>query len=336
VSNEYLWDRSGPPDPEIASLEDLLAPLAGSATVPAWVNDGPPTRRRLPRAFLAVAAALVLACGASLAVRQSSIATGAAWAVIPLAGSPRIGTAPIAQEGRLATGEWLVTDSNSRAVLDVSDIGRLEIDPGTRLQLLGTRDGHHRLALHTGTVHAIIWSPPGQFVVETPASTAVDLGCAYTLHVAPDGSGVIDVDAGWVAFAHDDREAFIPAGARCSMRPRVGPGTPYFPQSPDGLRQALTTLDFGSATPAARRAAVDRIIALAASRDAVSLWHVLQRIPRDERGPVVDALARLVPAPPSTTRDGIIAGNRAMLDAWWDELGYGSMDWWRQWQRRWP
>jgi hypothetical protein len=335
VSDEYLWDRSGPPDREIAELENLLAPLAADQDPPAWVAELRPIRRRPAPAFLAVAAALLLACGASLLLRPTA-AADAAWAVVSLAGSPRIGSAPIGDTGRLAAGEWLVTDSASRAALDVGDIGRLEVDPGTRLQLLGTRDGHHRLALSAGTVHAIIWSPPGQFVVETPASTAVDLGCAYTLRVAPDGSGVIDVDAGWVAFAHAGREAFIPAGARCAMRPRVGPGTPYFPSSADGLQRALETLDFGRASDTARRAAVDRLVALAGPRDAVSLWHVLQRVPPDERGPVVDALARLVPAPRSATRAGVIAGNRAMLDAWWDELGYGSMDWWRQWQRQWP
>jgi hypothetical protein len=335
VSDDYLWDRSGPPDREIAALEDLLAPLGGSTRTPAWITELPPVRRRTPRSFLAVAAALLLACGASLLIRPAA-KTDSAWSVVSLAGSPRIGSAPIGNAGRLTTGEWLVTDKHSRAALDVSDIGRLEIDPGTRLQLLGTRDGHHRLALRTGTVHAIIWSPPGQFVVETPASTAVDLGCAYTLHVAPDGSGVIDVDAGWVAFAHDDREAFIPAGARCAMRPRIGPGIPYFPESATVFQQALETLDFGTPTAVTRRAAVDRLIALAGPRDAVSLWHVLQRIPRADRGPVFDALARLVPAPRSATREGVIAGNRAMLDAWWNELGYGSMDWWRQWQRQWP
>jgi hypothetical protein len=293
-----------------------------------------PIRRRPTMTFLGVAAALLLACGASLLLRPPTV-SDASWSVVALAGAPRVGGTAVGETGRLNTGEWLVTDGTSRAAVDVSDIGRLEIDPGTRLRLLGTRDGHHRLALDAGTVHAFIWSPPGQFVVETPASTAVDLGCAYTLHVAADGSGVIDVDAGWVAFAHDDREAFIPAGARCAMRPRVGPGTPYFPGSAEAFQQALATFDFGPGN-GSRATAVDRLVALAGPRDAVSLWHVLQRVPPADRGPVVDALTRLVPAPVSATREGLIAGNRAMLDAWWDELGYGSMDWWRQWQRQWP
>ena len=33
MSDDYLWDRSGAPDPEIARLEELLAPLAQKTPV---------------------------------------------------------------------------------------------------------------------------------------------------------------------------------------------------------------------------------------------------------------------------------------------------------------
>jgi hypothetical protein len=35
------------------------------------------------------------------------------------------------------------------------------------------------------------------------------------------------------------------------------------------------------------------------------------------------------------TRDGILRGNRAMLDAWWDQLGMEPLSWWREWERPW-
>ena len=50
-------------------------------------------------------------------------------------------------------------------------------------------------------------------------SRAVDLGCIYTLDVRPDGSGSLEVSAGWVALEHQGRESFIPAGARSDARP---------------------------------------------------------------------------------------------------------------------
>jgi len=42
-----------------------------------------------------------------------------------------------------------------------------------------------------------------------------------------------------------------------------------------------------------------------------------------------------VPPPDDVTRDGVHAGRREMLDRWWDELGLGSMQLWRQWQQGW-
>jgi len=35
------------------------------------------------------------------------------------------------------------------------------------------------------------------------------------------------------------------------------------------------------------------------------------------------------------TRDGIRAGDRAMLDTWWDHLGFGAANWWRVWRQQW-
>ena len=40
-----------------------------------------------------------------------------------------------------------------------------------------------------------------------------------------------------------------------------------------------------------------------------------------------------VPPPPGVTREGIRAGRREMLDAWWDALGLGTAAWWRTWKK---
>jgi hypothetical protein len=182
----------------------------------------------------------------------------------------------------------------------------------------------------------LIWAPPGQFFVDTPSSTAIDLGCAYTLQVDQTGAGLVRVTTGWVGFEFRGREAFIPAGAVCATRPGVGPGTPYYEDLAAPTRDALATLDFGHATPDARAAALTRVLTDARERDAVTLWHLLSRVEStDERDRVFDRLATLVPPPEGVTRDTIRAGNREMLDRWWDRLGLGDADWWRMWKQPW-
>jgi hypothetical protein len=67
----------------------------------------------------------------------------------------------------------------------------------------------------------------------------------------------------------------------------------------------------------------------------MTLWHLLSRVPAEDRGLVFDALATLVAPPSGVTRDGIRRGDRAMRDRWWDALDLGTSSWWRMWERQW-
>jgi FecR-like protein len=332
VSDEYLWDRTGPADADIERLEALLGPL-GKTSAPASA----PHRSRprpLSLTFLAAAAALFVICsGAVWVARHATHAPS--WEVVRVTGRPEVGGSAVGGSARLGVGEWLQTDAAARASLSVADVGRLDVDPDTRLRLVSSRDGQHRLQMTRGTVHASIWAPPGEFIVDTAASTAVDLGCAYTLHVEPSGAGTIDVESGWVGFTHDGREAFIPAGARCFTKPHVGPGTPFYHDFDSAARDALTTIDFSTPDPEARARALAVIVQAARRPDALTLWHLLARVPAPDRAVVFDALARLVPAPAGVTREGILDGNAAMRDRWWDALDLGGTSWWRMWERQW-
>lgn len=332
MSDEYLWNRSGPPDPEIERLERLLGRLRTTPAAPEWPAQLAP-RTRVAGPLLALAAGLILACAA--AIWTIGRIAEPSWSVVRVDGTPVVGARKLTGAGQLAVGELLVTDDRSRASVAVADVGRLDVAPDTRIRLVGTRDGRHRLSLDRGTVHATIWAPPGEVVVDTPASTAVDLGCAYTLSVAPDGAGVIEVEVGWVGFEFNGREAFIPAGARCATRPRVGPGTPYYDELDRSAREALAVIDFGEPDDRARRAALATVIAAAKREDAMTVWHLLTRVPTADRDQVFDALAHLVPPPAGVTREGIRNGDRVMRDRWWDALELGTSSWWRLWEHEW-
>ena len=338
MNDDYLWDRSGPPDPEIARLERLLRPLGHHATVaPKAIaaNGARRASRRLPAQLLA-AAAVVLAVAAALFVALRPEPEGVAWTVGRIEGSPVVGMRTIGDHARLPVGAVLETDAVSRARIEVADIGLVDVDPLTRVELVHSSDKQHRLRLLRGTLHASIVAPPGEFVVETPSSTAVDLGCAYTLRVDERGVGEVHVTAGWVGFEWGGRESFIPAGAMCQTRPGIGPGTPYFADAPPRLREALETLDFDTADPARRRSALRVVLEDARAEDGVTLWHLLTRLAdAEERGLVHDRLATLVPVPVGVTREGIVIGNRAMVDLWWRELSFGDITFWRQWTQRW-
>jgi FecR protein len=343
VGDDYLWDRRGAPDPEVQRLEELLGTLRhtpSTSFIPSHpVAEGAPALIPTPMSFrhpvlLALAAALIAAIGGGWMVAVSaSRSTG--WEVSRIEGAPTIGSRQIGEDGRLAVGEWLQTGADARARITVGSIGRVDVDPQSLVRLSSAREGNYRLRLTRGTMHAIIWAPPGQFVVDTPSSSAIDLGCAYTLRVADDGAGIVEVTSGWVGFQWKGKESFIPSGAMCATRPGIGPGTPHYTTVSPAFESALTMFDFNASAASDRAQAVSTILAEASATDAVTLWHLLQRVDPADRDRVFDRLAAFVPPPQGVTRDGVHARRREMLDRWWDELGLGSMELWRQWQQGW-
>jgi len=229
----------------------------------------------------------------------------------------------------------LETDRQSRASLRADDIGQIQVDPSTRLRLLSMGSGLKRIALDRGTIHTYIWAPAGQFVVDTPSAVTVDLGCAYTLHVDDSGAGMVRTSLGWVGFKLNGHESFIPAGAACATRPKVGPGTPYFEDASAEFRVALTRFDFEDSTPQQRADDVVIVVREARQRDALTLWHLLARVDEGQRVLVYDRLSKLAPPPAGVTQDGILRLDQPMLDLWWNELGFDDISVWRHWERSW-
>lgn len=281
--------------------------------------------------FAAALAAVIAISGLLLTWQRDETVQLPSWEVTRIAGAPSVGDSKIERTGRLALGQWLTTDAASRAQISVGQIGEVKIEPNSRVQLVEARESEHRLSLAVGRLEAFIWAPPRQFFVDTPSAVAVDLGCSYTLEVDRKGAGLLHVTLGWVAFEWKGRESFVPAGAMCSTRPEFGPGTPYFDDAPAELVGSLAEFDTAGA-PESRTRALEKVLFSARKRDGLTLWHLLSRTAGDDRGQVYDRLAGLIPPPDPVTRAGVLAGDRKMIDAWWEELELGDSSWWRMWK----
>lgn len=262
---------------------------------------------------------------AALWLRHAPQPAGASWDVARMQGVPRIGSTLMGDNGKLGVGQWLETDTNSRAQISVSDIGQVEIDPNTRVRLVETKPTEHRLELAQGRLSARISAPPKLFFVNTPSGIAEDLGCAYTLEVDDAGRSLLRVTAGWVALQLKDRESIVPAGAACATRPGIGPGTPYFEDASESFRAQLTKVDFES-DATAKRKSLDPLLSVARVRDTLTLWHLLGRVNVDDRARVYERMVELVPPPRGVTREGVLALNQQMLDSWKDKLEFSWSD----------
>jgi ferric-dicitrate binding protein FerR (iron transport regulator) len=311
--DRYLWEARGQPDPEIERLEEALRPLRYSRPAPELPAHRPWHVRRPIQ--LAAAAAVVLIAGAFWVTLRDG--AGEAWSVKRLAGVSTIDERTLGAAGNLGVGEWLETSDSGSARVRVADIGTVTVHPASRMRLLASDPRkEHRLELVRGHIDALITAPPRLFFVDTPSATAVDMGCAYDLVVADDGSGELTVTMGLVDLEHEGMTSTVPEGAACRMRPGIGPGTPFFADADPDFVVALASLDFEAGGAAALAAVLDG----ARPRDTLTLWHLLARVEVALRGRIFDRLAELSPPPPAVGRNAILQGDPAALKTWWREL----------------
>jgi hypothetical protein len=323
MNDDYLWDKSGPPDPEIERLEATLASLRyqSRGTLP-FRNPRPPLW------WAAVAAAIVAALITPWLIfhrppQRKSQPTS--WHIASAAGAARIDSQDAAVSMKVRTGQLLRTGRASQVTLQADDLGRIDIGPNSEIRAAAPS----QMLLQLGVLHAYIWAPPRRFVVDTPSSRAVDLGCEYTLNVDASGNGLLKVAMGWVAFQYQDQEAFIPAGGWCVTSKRKGPGIPFYEDAPEALRAGLAGFERGDLHSLAG------ILKAARPRDGITVWHLLTRVPAQDRGAVFDRFAQLETLPPEVTREGIMRRDPHMIDLCWDALDLEATGWWRGWERRW-
>jgi FecR-like protein len=315
-----LFSGKGPLPDDLARLRQRLSQLP----LPPEPDWGVPRRRQSHAAQwqLVAAAALLVALGGVWLARD-------AWRVETVTGSPAL--RGLAFAGRLGLGGTLATDDRSRARLLVTGLGEVELEPGSELRRVYGRGSERRLALYHGTLHAQISAPPRQFVVEAHAAVATDLGCAYTLQVARDGSGRLSVTSGRVAFTDRGHESFVPAGAWCPLEPD-GVGVPRRDYASDPFLAALAVYDAHPNTPSA----LDSVLARAEALDALTLWHLLPRVSPVDRARVAARVAGLIELPADVPMDRVLALDHAALDAWWGALGMGGAGEWRTYKSKRP
>jgi hypothetical protein len=193
-----------------------------------------------------------------------------------------VGGTPPAGAGRLAVGEWLRTDGAHAQALpsptsDNSRSTRARAPRRPAPAVMSSRWRRHRARDDSGAAGPVRRRDAGL--------DRGRFGCGTPFQWITRG-GTIDVEAGWVG-SHKAASAH-PGGCAVPDAPKVGP-TPLYADLTAGRcgRDNLT-----SARQARRRdARVWRRSSGSADNHAMTLWHLLSRMPAEDRGVVPDALA---------------------------------------------
>jgi len=331
MNDDYLWNRSGHPDPAIERLEKLLGHYRHSRPAPDFysveIDTEPPTLfHRVIRSSwskLAVAALLILCIGVGMFFRRMTV-----WEIQALSGVPVVAGSQVDAPTALHAGDAIETDHDSRAKIRVGAIGFVDVGPGSRLKVVVARATKQHLDLEEGRIKALISAPPRLFVVGTPAGKAIDLGCAYTLDVDSEGQGLLSVTLGWVAL-ENGRKAWVPAGASCRTDPRRGPGTPVFEDASVELREAIDRFDFDDQTPEERLDDLWIIVRQARTKDLITLWHLLMRTEGEERILVTKGISLVWDLPPDIRRQDLVSGDPDAIARLGRELGVRETTWWK-------
>jgi hypothetical protein len=330
--NDYLWDKRGQPDPSVEQLEEFLSPLRyePKPLVPAPEKS---TSRRRWNWFLIplAAAAAIVVLGLAINLWRLHWTTDSPWQVHALAGKPSIGATPFSGDTRLGVGETIETDANSRAEVQVARIGTIEVEPSTQLELVETQSHRHTVRLEVGKISARLWAPPFSLYTETPSASTQDLGCAYTLEVAPDGSGLMKVTTGWISVEAEGYQTLIPAGAQAESQKGHPPGAPYFDDATPQFKAALRAINFGNLDADSYTDNLLTLLHESRQQDVITLLSLLQRADSD-RGALYDRIAQLDPPPPGVTKQGIINRDPGMIETWSQTLHLpGVKTWWLDW-----
>lgn len=319
-SDDYLWDRSGAADPEVARLEQLLSPLRHdpAATPLDEVRVARTSKRSRLRTIMIVGAAAV-AAAAVIAIwqwprsEQPVVATCSNGFQFTARGGTVAVEGTAVAGGTLCVGRTLDTGT-SEAELAIADIGHAQLGTNTLVRLDRTSAQRHQLYLERGHLHARVAAPPRLFAVATPSADVTDLGCEYSLDIDATGAGSIVVLSGSVELQTATGSVVkMLAGMHARLLAGRRPSLPLIEKANPQLVAAVEAYEHGAPDGLAR------VLAAATPADAITVMNLDKLVAPADKRIVYERLAQLSPIPQQLTIDEVI-GDPDFLDMWFTDV----------------
>jgi hypothetical protein len=247
---------------------------------------------------------------------QSTFGLENYWKVSNIQGNSFIGNSSMSSNDSIKEGQWIQTNNNSRAELIVANIGKVIIEPNSKIVFVKGADGNNRIMIEYGTINTTMNPNTRSFFVEMPSAVATDNGGSYTMTVDSTGDGLVYVRTGKVEIASPNRDAIIPAGSLVLTKRNIGVGTPFNENSTAKFKNALFNYDFGNCNDAC----VKTLLNSAKMSDAVTLVNLIPTVNKEYSDQVYTKLANFVPPPTPIHADSIPFINEEEINKWIDKI----------------
>ncbi|MGB4857932.1 MAG: hypothetical protein WBP11_01255 [Dokdonella sp.] len=332
IGDDNLWNPALDNDPELRRLNTLLSPFSARARGLALRPVVPASQHNMFRRTLAGLAVVAAACLflVWLGSHRLDWPTDQAWNFVTESSSGR------KESGSLAPGSIIATGAGQTTTLSVARIGTVMLSADSRLQMISTRAGEHRVRLDIGHLRARIWAPPNYFGVESGRAEVIDLGCDFDLWKQADGRGLVYVRNGWITYRVASQEVLVPAGYAVRFDARDF-STPLRPGATPAFANAVQSLELMIAEdgPDADtiRTMSESVARFASDSDAYTLLSLLSRQPRLATSSIYTRLAAALSVPANDTehRRAWTEGSPDAINAWWKKLPVQPKQWLANW-----
>ena len=126
--------------------------------------------------------------------------------------------------------------------------------------------------------------------------------------------------SGCVELKSGNTKSLIPAEAMCKTDKTFGTGTPYFNDATTEFKDALNNFDRNKD----KSSALSTLLKESRKKDALTLWHILTKVKDNQKQETYNRIAELVNIPSTVTLQGIMNGNKEMMTALLETLGYSK------------
>jgi len=259
-----------------------------------------------------IAASVILLIIAVFLITQ--VLGSLSWEISGTPGTFRINNQDAA--GSELNDEDVLETLSSSAVVIIPEIGRVEVNPYSRIE----KSGNQRLKLLRGGITSVNQNSKEYLTIEVFSSEIRELkpGGNYKVQMNNDNNADLSILTGKILVQDKNLESVVIPNFTSTIT-NAGPEIPININASANLKTALKKLSFGD-DPGSLNIALNE----AAFSDALSLWHLFKRINGDNIDEVYVKLYSLTPPPKGVDQESILRLKEEALASWMKKIEKAS------------